>query len=142
MAPAALLGSQMWPLTDAIANDLTGPFTSYHFFSGPTVGPQYIHAVIETRAGFYVHIFFGEADTLYLAVSYYHWWAYSANPSARYEGKAGTNAHAFLFASYNTNNFQLYIGGADSQEPVKVGTQVASADTLFNNAYTSCADRD
>jgi hypothetical protein len=96
--PGGFTGQPNVAAYDAIANDLTGPFTSYHFFSGPTVGPQYIHAVIETRAGFYVHIFFGEADTLtlgitprpaYLAVSYYHWWAYSANPSARYEGKRG-----------------------------------------------------
>jgi hypothetical protein len=139
--PGGFTGQPNVAAYDAIANDLTGPFTSYHFFSGPTVGPQYIHAVIETRAGFYVHIFFGEADTLtlgitprpaYLAVSYYHWWAYSANPSARYEGQAGIGVHAFLFASSNTNNFQLYIGGADSQEPVKVGTQVLQIFRPFN----------
>jgi hypothetical protein len=139
--PGGFTGQPNVAAYDAIANDLTGPFTSYHFFSGPTVGPQYIHAVIETRAGFYVHIFFGEADTLtlgitprpaYLAVSYYHWWAYSANPSARYEGKAGIGVHAFLFASSNTDNFQLYIGGADSQEPVKVGTQVLQICRPFN----------
>jgi hypothetical protein len=58
--PGGFTGQPNVAAYDAIANDLTGPFTSYHFFSGPTVGPQYIHAVIETRAGFYVHIQAGE----------------------------------------------------------------------------------
>jgi hypothetical protein len=58
--------------------------------------------------------------------------AYNAIANDRYEGQAGTGAHAFLFASSSINNFQLYIGGADSQEPVKVGTQVLEIFRPFN----------
>jgi hypothetical protein len=126
----------------AEANDLTGPFTSYHFLSGPSIGPQYIHAVVETRAGFYTHIFFGEVDTLtlgivprpaYLAVSYYHWWAYSTSPGSRQEAFAGSGWHSFLLKSYNTHNFQVYIWGADSEELVKSRAELMEIYSPFNN---------
>lgn len=89
-------------------NDLTGPLPSYHFYADG----NYCHVVVQTRAGCYNHLSFGEYDQVntafapnpaYVACTYYSWW-----PNAMLNWG---DAHSAMFGGENT---QSYIGGSDN----------------------------
>jgi hypothetical protein len=90
---------------DAQSNNMPGPFAAYHFFAG--ANPDYVYAVVETVAGIYKHLVFGQlvktgaytggafVDTVY--------WEYSPT----YVNTASAPFHAYLFDAEVHSSYQL-----------------------------------
>lgn len=102
-------------------NDLTGPFTSYHLFSG-TDGEDrdYIYLVAESMAGFFSHFYFGVVDDLgfafdppiaFLAAIFYEWWPdHLTVPDSK---TWSDTAHTALFDVQRTDGHHFYTEGIE-----------------------------
>lgn len=105
-------------------NDLFGTFPSYAFFTGGPSDPHYIYAVIETRAGYFQHLWFGNVDQLlatyttgsaFAAGSFYQ--IAVTNALLRDEARWTTLSHRQPFddasSTTSSSNVQLYVGNAE-----------------------------
>ncbi len=117
--------------TDVVeVNDLTGPFVSYHLYSGGATDPDYIYMVVETRAGFFMHFAFGVIDTLaatlsptptFLMGTFYLWWADSTTDTVRSDRFWSDASHLYFLSGDNT---QIYTGGAGLNQTIKENFEI------------------
>lgn len=89
---------------EANTNDLTGPYTKYHFFGGQegTEG-HFAYCVIETTVGLFSHFGIGQLDrigsiTIPFAVCTY--WNYGTS----YWRSVSSDRHSRMFDNWSTNN--------------------------------------
>ena len=113
-------------------NDLLGPFPSYHIFSGDESAgdPAYIYMAIETRAGFYSHLIFGNVDktglsytpsAAFLTGTRYPWWPNSTAVGSRDDLQWADNNVRLPFqtTSFARPQYHIAPGGADPGTDVR-----------------------
>ena len=107
-------------------NDMEGPFLNYWFFSGGVSDPKYVYAVVESTAGYFSHIYFGNLDKLgasytggaFAYGSYYTWWAQNATDSTAYNVNWNPAIdHRILFD--DRQNCNIFMGNACPTEMVR-----------------------
>lgn len=118
-----------------LTNDLVGPFPSYYIFgnnSGDALG--YCYVVVETRAGHFVHLCFGEVDqgglgyspnAAFMVGTFYFWWPNSTNFASRNDVRWTSSNHALPFSltsSSRNRQYHIYGGGALPGEQVRPTT--------------------
>lgn len=115
--PDALTNSNIQ--NSVVINDMTGPLPSYHFYADDT----YCHVVVQTRAGCYNHLSFGQLEQLntafspapsYIGCTWYNWWPNGTGGGSMTSWGGG---HSVMF---NGDNTQFFVGGADNVTTTKV----------------------
>ena len=113
-------------------NDLNGPFPSYSLFSGDeTAGDEaYVYMVVETRAGHYSHLFFGNVDqgglgyspnAAFLTGSRVLWWPFTTDASNRGDLQWDSRDHRYPFSHFFEQT-HIHGGGALPGEQVRPTT--------------------
>lgn len=80
-------------------NDLKGPFTAYHFFSGGSGDPNYIHVALQVASNRWQHFGFGEIDKGPLTHS---GGAYFVGPNRNFYNIGTSGSPTDTYQSYNS----------------------------------------
>ncbi len=101
--------------------DLLGPYPSYHIFSGAPGDPKYIYMAIETRAGYYSHLCFGNVEktglsypspnAAFLTGSRYAWWPDASRNDTFWD--SNLHRHPFQANNFARPQYHVHAGGAD-----------------------------